>query len=883
MLTGMGRVTALAFVSMLLLVSAACADVDRKFDFDGDGAEDSEDCAPEDATIYPGAPDTVDNGLDNNCDGVPGVDNDRDGYASGASGGDDCNDGSAEVNPTATEIADDGIDNDCQDGDLRCDADEDNVLSNHPLCGGTDCDDTNGACFLAEHCADIDADGQWACLGDCDDLDGERFLGNPEVCDRIDNDCSADLPADEQDLDGDGETACEGDCDDEDATVGTAASELCNGVDDDCSGAPDADEVDADGDTFLACAECDDADGDVYPGAVETPYDGIDPDCDGADLVDVDGDGFVGNLPSGDPLLDCNDNNAGIYPGAPDPPFDGLDTNCDLADGVDADGDGWPWLATSGQQWQTLLLDCDDTDPALNLDDADSDGSTTCAGDCDDADALVEALDVDGDGVTTCGPDGLAGTGDEDCDDLEATVLAGGVEVCDGLDNDCSGAAEADEIDADNDGDLACADCNDGDGSLESLDLDSDSHTTCGGDCNDLDASIYPGAADPVQDGLDQNCDLVDGVDADGDGWASIGEDCDDGDPGLNLDDLDGDGATTCAGDCDDADAFLTPNDTDADGLSTCGGDCDDAAPNSTTTTTDADCDGAATASDCDDNDPASTVTANDPDCDGIIDCLTSTPVEGMSFILLCGGAFDMGCLSGGCQPRELPVHSVTLTRDFWLSEAETTQGEWQALMNNDPSNLGSCGTDCPANNMTWWEALDFANAVSNAAGLPECFTLTGCTGASGTGMACTDVVVDSTSGSVYDCAGYRLPTEAEWEYSARAGTTLDYSGSNVIDDVAWWWGNSGASMQPVATKAPNAWGLYDLTRNVEEWTWDWLGVTYYAASPPDDPEGPVTGSSRVTRGGYYYDVVLRTSKRGAGDPDLRFVGRGIRLARTVP
>jgi len=403
-----------------------------------------------------------------------------------------------------------------------------------------------------------------ACKGDCDDNDPDEYGGAPELCDGRDNDCDTELPEDEQDLDGDGEMACAGDCDDGDATRWSTALEECNGLDEDCSGAPDAYEVDADDDGFLACAECDDDAAATYPGADETPYDGIDQDCDGGDLVDVDGDGFAGNLEEDDPLLDCDDEDDDIHPGAPDPPFDGLDTNCDLADGVDADGDGWPYLAASGEEWQTLLLDCDDTDPALNLDDADGDASTTCGGDCDDTDPLVEALDADSDGVSTCSGD---------CDDAQELALPGGFEICDGIDNDCSGAPEADEVDEDGDGDLACSDCDDDDDSVETFDQDGDGRTTCAGDCDDFNPTIYLGAPDPAEDGSDQNCDLVDGVDADGDGWAAVVHDCDDTDPALNLDDGDEDGSTTCSGDCDDEDAAVEALDQDGDGISTCGPD----------------------------------------------------------------------------------------------------------------------------------------------------------------------------------------------------------------------------------------------------------------------------------------------------------------------
>jgi len=563
-------------LSCLALLLAGCPDTNQRLDFDGDGSEDADDCAPSDPTIFPQAQDTTDNGVDNNCDGVPGIDTDGDSYASEGSGGTDCNDSDGAIHPGATEVPDNEDDEDCDDEVLRCDADADGVLNSHPQCGGTDCDDTDASCQDEADCLDGDLDGVAACKGDCDDTDANEYGGAPELCDGRDNDCDTELPTDEQDLDGDGEMACAGDCDDEDATRWSMATEACNGLDEDCSGAPDPDEVDTDGDGFLACAECDDGADHTYPGAPEEPYDDLDQDCDGADLVDVDGDGFVGNIDENDPDFDCDDEDEDAHPGAADPPFDGLDTNCDDVDGVDADGDGWPYLDTPGEEWQTLLLDCDDSDPALNLDDADGDGSTTCGGDCDDGDPLVEALDLDEDGVTTCGPDGVAETGDEDCDDLEPAVLPGAGEVCDMLDNDCSGAPDADEVDADSDGDPYCSDCDDDAPAEDTLDTDGDGFTTCGLDCVDTDAAVNPLAFDSLGDGVDMNCDGVDGIDSDGDEYPQ-GVDCDDSDDELNLDDLDGDGASTCGDDCDDDDPTLSPQDADFDGFSTCGGDCDDA------------------------------------------------------------------------------------------------------------------------------------------------------------------------------------------------------------------------------------------------------------------------------------------------------------------
>jgi formylglycine-generating enzyme required for sulfatase activity len=276
-------------------------------------------------------------------------------------------------------------------------------------------------------------------------------------------------------------------------------------------------------------------------------------------------------------------------------------------------------------------------------------------------------------------------------------------------------------------------------------------------------------------------------------------------------------------------------------------------------------------------------------DDDSVSDCLTVSTQQSMDFVQVCGGTFEMGCTAGqsSCQARESPDHTVTLTRDFWMSETEVTQGQWQALMLNNPSSFSACGADCPVEQVNWYEALAFANVVSSAEGLAECYVLSSCTGTAGVDLSCTGAAVTSPTGSPYDCEGYRLPAEAEWERAARAGTDLLYAGSNTVNDVAWFDGNSGGSTHSVATKLPNDWGMYDMSGNVWEWVWDWYDDSYYASSPGTDPEGASVGSSRVGRGGSMWLCACvanaRVASRGTGAPNGREVDYGIRLARTVP
>jgi formylglycine-generating enzyme required for sulfatase activity len=308
----------------------------------------------------------------------------------------------------------------------------------------------------------------------------------------------------------------------------------------------------------------------------------------------------------------------------------------------------------------------------------------------------------------------------------------------------------------------------------------------------------------------------------------------------------------------------------------------------------DNDSDGVSAADDCDDGDANLGDITLDADCDGVRD---SVSAQGMTFLTVPNGSFDMGCTAaqendGNCDANESLVHTVTLTRDFYLSETEVTQEQWDALMSNNPSWFGPstahpyCGTDCPVENVWWWDAATFANAVSAAEGLDDCYTLTGCAGTAGLDLDCSaaTISVTSTSGSPYECEGYRLPTEAEWEYGARAGTDLLYSGSDTLDDVAWYSANSGMEPRSVAGMQANGWDIHGMSGNVKEWTWDWYDGSY-SSSAVSDPVGASSGTERVLRGGAfsYGATNSRVSSRTIGPPGYRYYNAGFRLARTNP
>jgi len=251
-------------------------------------------------------------------------------------------------------------------------------------------------------------------------------------------------------------------------------------------------------------------------------------------------------------------------------------------------------------------------------------------------------------------------------------------------------------------------------------------------------------------------------------------------------------------------------------------------------------------------------------------------------YVLIEKGTFEMGSPSSeeGRQNNETQ-HMVTLTRSFYLKATEVTQGEWRALMGNSPSSFSSCGDDCPVEQVSWYDGLAYCNALSRLEGVEECYDLSGCSGTPGKeGYSCPDSLSIDLS-----CKGYRLPTESEWEYAARAGTSSRFSSGNSESDlgkVGWYDGNSGSKTHAVGQKAANAWGLYDMHGNVWEWTWDWTGDY---PSKATDPVGDTAGSYRVFRGGGCCNNArnARAAFRGHDRPGDRFNYLGFRPVRSSP
>ncbi len=188
---------------------------------------------------------------------------------------------------------------------------------------------------------------------------------------------------------------------------------------------------------------------------------------------------------------------------------------------------------------------------------------------------------------------------------------------------------------------------------------------------------------------------------------------------------------------------------------------------------------------------------------------------------------------------------------------------------------------------MNWWEALSLANAASRMAGLPECYELLRCDERlPGADRECEDVIVLASDAHPARCAGWRLPTEAEWEHAARAGTAWAYAGAAEPGAVAWFSETSGGRTHtPCSAPTPrNPWGLCDLSGNLWEWTWDGYRAGYEAGDTRD-PVGRVTEGSRAARGGYwsYVPEGVRVAHRHGFMPGFRYYVLGVRLVRTAP
>jgi formylglycine-generating enzyme required for sulfatase activity len=241
------------------------------------------------------------------------------------------------------------------------------------------------------------------------------------------------------------------------------------------------------------------------------------------------------------------------------------------------------------------------------------------------------------------------------------------------------------------------------------------------------------------------------------------------------------------------------------------------------------------------------------------------------------------------CRDADEAWHWTALTHPFDLGRTEVTQGDFAALMGYNPTRFPACGDDCPVDGVTWHEAAAYANARSAAAGLEACYACTG----DGARVSCA-AAPGREGPAIYECAGYRLPTEAEFELAYRAGTTTAFYDGPIsscydapdpnVEAIGWdrYGSTAGGGPHPVALKAPNGFGLYDMAGNLEEWVHD--GYAPYPTSPVVDPAPPpVDEASRSMRGGSWrvYPKDLRAADRNAATGTEAADYRGFRLARS--
>jgi formylglycine-generating enzyme len=259
----------------------------------------------------------------------------------------------------------------------------------------------------------------------------------------------------------------------------------------------------------------------------------------------------------------------------------------------------------------------------------------------------------------------------------------------------------------------------------------------------------------------------------------------------------------------------------------------------------------------------------------GVIRAVFPPAARLVEMIQIPGGSFQMGG-SDGYDAQ--PVHTVTLS-GFYMGKYEVTQEQWTAVMGDNPSVFtdspatGEVQSKRPVERVRWYDALVFCNKLSMREGLSPAYRISGSTdpaiweNLNWENLDAVQIVAGST--------GYRLPTEAQWEYAARGGNgspgNYTYSGSNAIDDVAWYGYNSSGKTHEVGKKTPNGLGLYDMSGNVWEWCWDWYGG--YSSGTQTDPVGADSGSTRVLRGGSWYNSAwdTRSAYRCSSYPDSWF------------
>ncbi len=229
----------------------------------------------------------------------------------------------------------------------------------------------------------------------------------------------------------------------------------------------------------------------------------------------------------------------------------------------------------------------------------------------------------------------------------------------------------------------------------------------------------------------------------------------------------------------------------------------------------------------------------------------TLTNFLGMKFVLISPGAFMMGSPTNEKgRDRDEIQHKVTLTKGLYMQTAEVTQRQWKRLMGTNPSHFKACGDDCPVEMVSWDDVQEFIRKLNLVGKIDK----------------------------------YRLPTEAEWEYACRAGSTTAFANGDDkgLATIGWYRFNSGEKTHPAAQKDPNALGLYDMHGNVWEWCQDWFGDS--PSGPVTDPTGPPSGTKRVVRGGSWGDdaALCRSAFRFNKTPIVRWDVVGFRIVKML-
>ncbi len=247
-----------------------------------------------------------------------------------------------------------------------------------------------------------------------------------------------------------------------------------------------------------------------------------------------------------------------------------------------------------------------------------------------------------------------------------------------------------------------------------------------------------------------------------------------------------------------------------------------------------------------------------------------------INMVQVTGGSFTMG-EAGWAEP----LHQVTLN-NYLISKTEITQGQWKSVMGSNPSYFTAVGENAPVEQVSWYDCIKFCNKLSIKEGKAPCYSING--------IADPNIWPSDTSSLNHvvrniSAKGYRLPTEAEWEYAARGGSQshgYTYSGSNLIDNVAGYYSNSKNTTLIVGSRAANELGISDMSGNVWEWCWDWFGS--YNNYRESNPTGAENGNWRVVRGGSWldYDVNCRPTIRYNFFPVNSYYSIGLRVAQDL-